>query len=118
MTIDRPAWLVSPWHVREELARRITDDLLGPLEGDDEIIRGYQREDGKWSAPGRVRDRYLVGMLAPKGTVAADPERDDEIGPEDGVGGGQSVRDGRIAKRILAQSSLGLTVVVDGTVQS
>ena len=46
--------------------------------------------------PGRVRDRYLVGMLAPKGTVAADPERDDDVGPEEGDDTGGGVQDGRI----------------------
>lgn len=99
----------TPWDLRAELLRRVTADLLGPLDGDREVIRGYQREDGTWSSPGRVRDRYLVGMLAPRGTVAGDPERDDDAGPEDG----DDVEDRRAAGLVLAQSSIGLSVVVD-----
>ena len=85
-----PTPVPSPWDLRADLVSRVTADLLGPLDGENEVIRGYQLETGKWSPPGRVRDRYLVGMLAPKGTVAADPERDDDVGPEEGddTGGG------------------------------
>ena len=107
----------SPWGLRAELAKRMTADLLGPLDGENEVIRGYQLEGGKWSSPGRVRDRYLVGMLAPKGTVASDPERDDDVGPEEGddVGSG-GVQDGRSPRLVLAQSSMGLSAVVDTSV--
>jgi hypothetical protein len=106
----------SPWDLRADLVSRVTKALLGPLDGEHEVIRGYQREDGTWSSPGRVRDRYLVGMLAPKGTVAGDPERDDEVGPEEGDGPGGGVQDGRVPSLVMAQASLGLSVVVDGLV--
>ena len=107
----------NPWDLRADLVARIAADLLGPLDGENEIIRGYQLEGGKWSSPGRVRDRYLVGMLAPKGTVATDPERDDDVGPEEGddVGSG-GVQDGRSPRLVLAQSSMGLSVVTDAHV--
>lgn len=105
----------SPWDLRAELVRRVEADLLGPLEGDDEVLRGYQKPDGTWSRPGRVRDRYLVGMLAPKGTIASDPERDDEVGPEGGDGPGGGVQDGRTAQATMAPASMGLSVVVDGS---
>ena len=107
----------TPWELREDLIARITADLLGPLDGEHEVIRGYQRRDTSWSSPGRVRDRYLVGMLAPQGTVAVDPERDDDVGPEeddDPASGG--IQDGRSPRPVLAQSSMGLSVVVDGSV--
>ena len=109
----------SPWGLREELVRRITADLLGPLDGDGEVIRGYQKDDGSWSSAGRVRDRYLVGMLAPKGTVASDPERDDDVGPEEGydtADGG--VQDGRAPRLVMAQSSMGLSAAVDSSAGS
>ena len=107
----------TPWELRDDLVARVTADLLGPLDGEHEVIRGYQRDDGTWSSPGRVRDRYLVGMLAPQGTVAVDPERDDDVGPEEGddaASGG--IQDGRSPRPVLAQSSMGLSAVVDGSV--
>lgn len=112
-TSDTTEIPLSPWDLRESLVKRVVADLHGPLEGEHEVIRGYQREDGTWSRPGRVRDRYLVGMLAPKGTVANDPERDDDIGPEEGdIAGG--IQDGRTPGLVLAQSAIGLSVVVEG----
>ena len=104
----------SPWDLRADLVSRIAADLLGPLDGENEVIRGYQQKNGKWSSPGRVRDRYLVGMLAPKGSVASDPERDDDVGPEEGDDVGGGVQDGRSPRLVMAQSSMGLSVVVDG----
>ena len=106
----------SPWDIRADLVRRITADLLGPLEGENEVILGYQRHDGRWARPDRVRDRYLVGMLAPRGTVAVDPERDDDVGPEEGDDTGESVQDGRVPRLALAPSSMGLSLVVDSEV--
>ena len=51
-------------------------------------------------------------MLAPKGTIAGDPERDDDVGPEEGdVASG--VQDGRTQGVVMAQSSIGLSVVVE-----
>ncbi|MYH72953.1 MAG: helicase [Acidimicrobiia bacterium] len=73
-------------------------------------------EGGRWASPGRIRDRYLVGMLAPKGTVASDPERDDDVGPEEGDQAGGGVQDGRTPRVALAQSSMGLSVVADESV--
>lgn len=105
----------SPWDLRADLVSRVTADLLGPLDGENEVIRGYQLESGRWSSPGRVRDRYLVGMLATKGTVAADPERDDEAGPEEGDDFGNSLQDNRSPRLVMAQSSMGLSVVVDAS---
>ncbi len=108
----------TPWDLRADLVRRVTADLLGPLDGEHEVIRGYQRSDGTWSSPGRVRDRYLVGMLAPKGTIASDPERDDDVGPEEGDEATGGVQDGRVPEMVMAQSSIGLSVVVDQAVSS
>jgi hypothetical protein len=106
----------NPWDLRADLVSRITTSLLGPLDGEHEVIRGYLREDGRWSSPGRVRDRYVVGMLAPKGTVAGDPERDDDVGPEEGDEAGGGIQDGRVPGLVMARSSMGLSVVVDESV--
>ena len=111
-----PDWAVTPRRTRGELIRRVENDLLGPLDGEHEVIRGYQRPDETWSPPGRVRDRYLVGMLAPAGTNANnDPERNDDIGQEDG-NPNPGLQDGRTAQRMLWPSSIGLTTVVQSDV--
>ena len=45
-----------------------------------------------------------------------DPERDDDVGPEEGdEGGSGGVQDGRSPRLVLAQSSMGLSVVVDAS---
>ena len=62
-----PPPVPTPWELRDDLVARVTADLLGPLDGEHEVIRGYQRDDGTWSSPGRVRDRYLVGDARPAG---------------------------------------------------
>lgn len=73
----------SPHNIRDELTEMVIKDLLGPAGGADEELD--QRED-------RVRERYLVGMLAPKavpvdaGTMdeLADAESEDvEVGATD-----------------------------------
>ncbi len=106
-----PVWAERPSAIRNELVRRVSADLCGPLEGDHEVIRGFQRADGTWAPPGRVNDCYLVGKLAPVGTVARDPERSDDpgTGDEDPARGSH---DGQVAQRVMAQSSVGLTAVV------
>lgn len=59
-----------PYAIRDELTEMVIRDLLGPAGGPDEELG--QRED-------RVRERYLVGMLAPK-AVSVDAGTMDELG--------------------------------------
>ena len=59
--------------IREELERMVLKDLLGPVGGPEEEI----------DEPS-VRDRYLVGMLAPKRQELC-PEEFDEL-PQGGSG--------------------------------
>jgi hypothetical protein len=68
----------SPTRIREELEQMVLKDLLGPVGGPEEEI-------GEQS----VRDRYLVGMLAPKRQELS-PEEFDELP----TGGSGSVEDG------------------------
>src|SRR6185437_15315139 len=74
---------VSPHEIRDELTEMVIRDLLGPAGGSEEELD--QRED-------RVRERYLLGMLAPKSTPVeacemdelSSAEKDDaEVGPSD-----------------------------------
>ena len=91
----------SPMKIREELERMVLNDLLGPVSGPDEEI-----------AEPSVRDRYLVGMLAPKRQELS-PEEFDEL-PNGGSG---SVEDGATepsspTTKTMFPSSFGMTFCV------
>ena len=91
----------SPMKLREELERMVLKDLLGPVNGPEEEI----------DEPS-VRDRYLVGMLAPKKQELA-PEEFDEL-PEGGSG---PVEDGTPestspSTKTMFPSSFGMTFCV------
>jgi hypothetical protein len=91
----------SPTKIREELERMVLKDLLGPVGGAEEEI-----------AEPSVRDRYLVGMLAPKRQELA-PEEFDEL-PQ---GGSAPAEDGIAestspATKTMFPSSFGMTFCV------
>src|SRR5438309_7294794 len=93
--------LPSPTKIREELERMVVRDLLGPVGGPEEEI----------DEPS-VRDRYLVGMLAPKRQELS-PEEFDEL-PQGGSG---SAEDGTAettspATKTMFPSSFGMTFCV------
>src|SRR5215470_10393590 len=60
----------SPMQIRDELEQMVLNDLLGPVGGPEEEIDAQS-----------VRDRYLVGMLAPKRQELS-PEEFDELAQE------------------------------------
>ena len=73
----------TPHQIRDELTEIVIKDLLGPAGGPDEELSQHEN---------RVRERYLVGMLAPNSTRVAAEEIDDlgtsetddpEVGPTD-----------------------------------
>jgi hypothetical protein len=93
--------------LRAELEKLVVAELLGPVGGEREQL------------PGRdpVRDRYLVGMLAPRGTVAIDAERNDDAG----VGGDGRLADAgaftdQTAQPVRAPSSIGMSFGVTESV--
>src|SRR5437773_12260434 len=88
----------SPMKIREELEQMVLKDLLGPVGGPEEEIDEQS-----------VRDRYLVGMLAPKRQELS-PEEFDELP----VGGSGSIEDGSTeytspAAKTMFPSSFGMT---------
>src|SRR5436190_3154119 len=92
----------SPTKIREELERMVVKDLLGPVGGPEEEI----------DEPS-VRDRYLVGMLAPKRQELS-PEQFDEL-PQAGSG---TADDGATeytapTAKTMFPSSFGMTFCVD-----
>ena len=92
----------SSMKIRDELEQMVLNDLLGPVGGAEEEI----------SEPS-VRDRYLVGMLAPKRQELS-PEEFDEL-PQGGSG---STEDGSTettspSAKTMFPSSFGMTFCVD-----
>ena len=98
------ATMPSPAAMRAELLDIVSRDLLGPADGPEEEIRERS-----------VRDRYVVGMLAPKHRVL-EPENDEELAesgpgtPEDGP-----TDVGTLQAPTMLPSAFGLTFCVDGS---
>ncbi len=94
--------------LRDELERLVLLDLLGPAGGPEEELA----EDGN------VRDRYLVGMLAPRDQQIV-PEELDELAIPEGSGSEDgSADDTALQVASLCPSSIGLSFCVDGTATS
>jgi hypothetical protein len=68
----------TPSDLRDELTTMVVRDLLGPAGGPDEELNQYEDH---------VYQRYLVGMLAPKGEWV-DAGQQDELA----TGGGRKAR--------------------------
>ncbi len=92
-----------PAEIRSDIVDRVIDDLFGPAGGDFEELDLGSR---------RLRDRYLVGMLAPRDTVWADPNLDDDGGDEGEVGEGET-NGRRAARPVLMPSSMGLSFALE-----
>ena len=90
--------------LRDELQRLVLLDLLGPAGGPDEEL-----DDSS------VRDRYLVGMLAPR-EVKLQPEELDELAvSEESSGEDGPNDDATLQIASLCPSSIGLSFNVEGT---
>lgn len=101
-------------YIRELLQYAVTDDLLGPADGPHEEIIGMG-----------VRDRYLIGKLAPQDTrvenadlplfkTSADPSSaSGKVELEESEGEVEA-----LTNQSLVPSSLGLTFCVDATIKS
>jgi hypothetical protein len=94
-------------YVRELLQLAVIDDLLGPADGPVEEIVGMS-----------VRDRYLVGKLAPMDTEPDAVEADNfgtsgKVDPDDQ---GEEIETS--SSHSLVPSSLGFTFCVDGELES
>ena len=91
----------SPINIRQELLEIVLKDLRGPAEGPEEIIKEQT-----------VRDRYVLGLLAPKGQTPLPAEEDEDIA-SDGMDG----EDGKsepvnVQGRTMLPTSMGLTFTV------
>lgn len=98
----------TPLELRTRLHQLVTNDLLGPAGGADEIVDETS-----------VRSRYIVGMLAPKGQSAL-PDEQDELAEQ---GGHDDPQDGKTEAAsaplpAMLPSSLGLTFTVSAEVDA
>lgn len=89
--------------IRSELQDLILRDLLGPAGGEEEII------DESY-----VRDRYILGLLAPRGQSVI-PEEEEDLAFTDGDGEEGTVEPTTIRNSTLLPSSMGLTFTVDAS---
>jgi len=96
--------MATPVDLRRELHELITADLLGPAGGEREVLADPRE---------RVSVRYLIGMLAPRGTVAFDPARHDHaaVDGDDAIGDPAEGEDAA-AQPALFASSFGMTFAV------
>ena len=97
----------SPSAMRDELEQLVLQDLLGPAGGPEEELD-----------EGSVRDRYLVGMLAPRDQQIVPEELDELAIPEEG-----SIEDGlnddtALQITSLFPSSIGMSFCIDGSATS
>ena len=100
--------LAPPTHaqIRAELQELILRDLLGPAGGEEEIV------DEPY-----VRDRYILGLLAPKGQSVI-PEEQEDLAVTEGDTEEGSVEPPTIRVSTLLPSSMGLTFTVDRSAQA
>ena len=91
----------SPAAIRAELESAVLRDLLGPAGGPAEEVD-----------ESNLRDRYLIGVLAPKNTVPDASDDDDLDVADDEVGETGSVEKDPPLTRSFAPSSFGLTFAV------
>jgi hypothetical protein len=108
---DTPTPTPVPADLRSELEQLVVGDLLGPAEGELEQLDARQFR--------RVRDRYLLGRLAPRDTQGLDSERNDDEGVDgdDGAEDGTGDREGARGATMFP-SSFGLSFVVDASTKS
>jgi hypothetical protein len=95
---------LSPSALRDELERLVLQDLLGPAGGPEEEID-----------EGSVRDRYLVGALAPRDQQVLPEEMDELAIPEEGSVEDGANDDAALQIASLYPSSIGMSFIVDGT---
>lgn len=104
-SIDQPLQVPSPAALRDELEQLVLLDLLGPAGGPGEEVNESS-----------VRDRYLVGQLAPSHQQIKPEELDelalaDASGAEDG-----SPEETPLNTLTFRSSSIGMSFCVDGQV--
>jgi hypothetical protein len=97
----------SDHDLREMLHEAVVMDLLGPASGPEEEILGTS-----------VRDRYLVGKLAPKDSLIDEGEVDDFAHDADDGGEEGAAEGATVTSQSIVPSSFGLTFCVDASCET
>ena len=90
----------SPFELRREIIRLTMNELLGPAGGPDEQV-----------AESTVRERYLLGMLAPR-KQALEPEEFDDLPQAGDDGEDGAAEPAKLPARTLFPSSFGMSFCV------
>ncbi len=92
---------VHPTKIRSELFEIVLKDLRGTANGEEEIITEQT-----------VHDRYVLGLIAPKGHTPLPPDEDEDLA-SDGTDGEDGVSEPvNIQTRTMLPSSMGMTFTV------
>lgn len=100
----------SPAQIRAKLEEAILNDLLGPVGGEDEEVDEAS-----------VRDRYLVGILAPlfRQKSAQEAEQQDELAIADKGNAEEGATETSVpSPTTMFPSSIGMTFCVSGSIQT
>ncbi|MBI4762922.1 MAG: helicase [Chloroflexi bacterium] len=94
------ALTATPVKIRQELLEIVMRDLLGPANGPEEIITEQT-----------VRDRYILGLLAPKGQTPL-PEEDEDLAFDGTDGEDGKSEPVNVQGRTMLPSSMGMTFTI------
>src|SRR5689334_17761838 len=92
----------SPAQIREELLDIVFKDLRGPANGLEEVLTEQT-----------VRDRYILGLLAPKGQTPLPQEEDEDLAFDGTDGEDGKSEPVNVQGRTMLPSSMGMTFTVD-----
>lgn len=91
----------SPVKIRQELLEVVLRDLLGPANSSEEILTEQT-----------VRDRYILGLLAPKGQTPLPAEEDEDLAFDGTDGEDGKSEPVNVQGRTMLPSSFGMTFTV------
>jgi hypothetical protein len=92
---------IAPTQIRSELLDIVLKDLRGPAEGPEEIIKEQT-----------VRDRYVLGLLAPKGQTPLPLEEDEDLALDGTDGEDGKSEPVNVQGRAMFPSAMGMTFTV------
>lgn len=92
----------APVDLRSELHAIVVADLLGPAGGPEEVVTEQT-----------VRDRYILGLLAPKGQTPLPAEEDEDLAFDGTDGEDGKSEPVNVQGRTMLPTSVGMTFTID-----